>query len=242
MPAITASVGKRCANRAADVEIVQELLNRCIGRMSPLRPVRVSGFCDPRTLELIEEFQRRVLHDEQPDGRVEPDGRVMWALNAQVPAGEPTLDGVALPAPAAQALLAALKKVGLSTATITSASRTPAEQARVMYENCVKHGAAHGKALYGAAGDKVIDVYSRSKDKPKDEVIELMRKKIEELGPARVSRHLSSTHYVFDVDPASIPSTKHKAFVSALRAQKAVSKVLGPPADPAFHIEMPRKP
>lgn len=241
MASISASVGKRCSNRAADVEIVQELLNRCIGRMTPLRPVRVSGFCDARTIELIEEFQRRVLHDEQPDGRVEPGGRVMWTLNAQAPSATAVIEGIALPPPAAKVLEEVLAKLGLSGATVSSAVRTPADQARIMYENCVKHGAAHSKALYGAAGDKVIDVYIKHQDEARDVVIELMQKKIEELGPGRVSRHLSTTHYVFDVDPASIPPTKHSAFVAALRAHKAVSKVLGPPSDPAFHIEIPRK-
>src|SRR5512143_4255580 len=104
MASITASVGKRCSNQPADVELVQELLNRCIGRMTPLRPVRVSGFCDARTIELIEEFQRRVLHDEQPDGRVEPGGRVMWAPSASAPSTRPVCDGVELP-PVAAAVL-----------------------------------------------------------------------------------------------------------------------------------------
>jgi hypothetical protein len=45
------------------------------------------------------------------------------------------LQGIPLPDPAARILKDILKVAGLAAATVTSAHRTPADQARVMYEN-----------------------------------------------------------------------------------------------------------
>jgi hypothetical protein len=39
-----------------------------------------------------------------------------------------------------------------------------------------------------------------------------------------------------DVAPSSI--TNHQRFITALQQHKAVSKLLKPPSDPAFHIEI----
>jgi hypothetical protein len=52
--------------------------------------------------------------------------------------------------------------------------------------------------------------------------------------------HMSDTHYTFDVAPSSIPKEKHAAFVAAVLANKAVSKLIQPPKDPAFHLEIPK--
>ena len=46
--------------------------------------------------------------------------------------------------------------------------------------------------------------------------------------------HMSDTHYTFDVAPSSIPIAKHAAFVAAVLGNKAVSKLIQPPKDPAF--------
>jgi len=54
-----------------------------------------------------------------------------------------------------------------------------------------------------------------------------------------VSKHCSDTHYVFDVAPSSIADKR--AFVAAARSHEAVTRFLGPPLDPAYHIEIPRE-
>jgi hypothetical protein len=245
MAAINATVGRGGANRPDDVKTIQTLLNQNIAKLVPLMPVTVSGTCDPQTILMIEEFQRRVLLTSTPDGRVDPGGRTLKALSGagtapSTPDGEPTLEGNTLPAPAAKVLKEILKAAGLSRARVTSVSRTPAEQARVMYENCVSKGVQFNKNMYAAAGDKVVDVYAANKDKPRDTVIALMLAKILEVGPSKVSKHISDTHYTFDVAPSSIPSDKQAAFLSAIKAHKAVSNVIPPPTDPAFHIEIPK--
>jgi len=243
MPTISGSVGKGGANRDDDVRAVQGLLNQNIGKLVPLMPVIVTGKCDTQTILMIEEFQRRVLQLAIPDGRVDPEGHTISALMdaaGSAAATEPMLDGNALPGPVVKVFKEILKAAGLSRATVTSVSRTPADQARVMYENCVSKGAGFNKKLYASAGDKVVDVYAANKDKPCAAVIQLMLDKILELGPGKISKHISDTHYTFDVAPGSIPAAKHEAFLAAVKAHKAVSKVIPPPTDPAFHIEIPK--
>src|SRR5579859_4885830 len=156
------------------------------------------------------------------------------------PPEEPVLQGVPLPDPAAKILKDILKVAGLAGATVTSAHRTPAEQARVMYENCVSRGAAYNEALYCTAGDRVVDVFAANPGKPRDAVIQLMTEKILEIGPSSISMHMSDTHYTFDVAPSSIPEHQRAAFAAAVLGNKAVSKLIQPPKDPAFHIEVPK--
>jgi hypothetical protein len=153
---------------------------------------------------------------------------------------EPVLEGVPLPAPAAAILKDILKTAGIAGATVTSGYRTPAEQARVMYENCVSKGGAYNHALYCAAGDHVVDVFEANRSQPRATIIELMTEKILKIGPGSVSMHMSDTHYTFDVAPSSIPDGQHAAFVAAVLGNKAVSKLLRPPRDPAFHLEIPK--
>jgi len=153
---------------------------------------------------------------------------------------EAILQGIPLPDPAARILKDILRVARLAAATGTSAHRTPADQARVMYENCVSKGAAYNEALYCVAGDRVVEVFEASHDQPRDHVIQLMSEKILEIGPEKVSMHMSDTHYTFDVAPSSIPAAKHAAFVAAVLGNKAVSKLIQPPRDPAFHLEIPK--
>ena len=153
---------------------------------------------------------------------------------------EAILHGIPLPDPAALILKNILKVAGLAAATVTSAHRMPGDQARVMYENCVSQGAAYNEALYCVAGDQVVEVFKANHDQPRDRVIQLMTEKILEIGPEKVSMHMSDTHYTFDVAPSSIPVAKHAAFVAAVLGNKAVSRLIQPPRDPAFHIEIPK--
>ena len=243
MATISANVGKDATNSPEDVRTVQQLLNQNILRLAPLKPCAVSGICDSQTIALIEQFQRVVLGFTDPDGRVDPGGRTLTALQGITPptAGEPTIDGVALLSDApAKVLREILKAAGLSRATVTSGVRTPAEQARVMYENCLSKGPEFNLRLYAPPGQKVVQVFIDNRSKPRDPVIGLMLAKINELGPETVSKHCSTTHFVFDVAPSSIPEAKRADFEAAIRAHGAVSKLIPPPGDPAFHIEIPK--
>ncbi len=78
---ITQSVGREGINRAADVKIVQELINNNLKKLPALRPLDVDGKIGPLTIAAIEEFQRRVVGMAKPDGRVDPSGHTLGLLN-----------------------------------------------------------------------------------------------------------------------------------------------------------------
>lgn len=136
-----------------------------------------------------------------------------------------------------------MRAADLKSASISSTQRNPADQARVMYNNLEKYGVAAQKKLYAAAGDKVIDVYAKSKaaNKSADQIKADMERKIIELGPTSVSRHASDPKIlnVFDVDPSSIRN--RRGFEQAVRSDNRVTKFLVPPDDPGYHLEIPQK-
>lgn len=135
-----------------------------------------------------------------------------------------------------------LQKAGLTSATISSTARTPADQARVMFNNIVGTSVARQKQLYAAAGDLVIDEYVKAKKAGKTpvEIKAAMEAKIIELGPTKVSHHAADPNVlcVFDVAPSSI--AKKAAFEKAVKADKRVKKFITPPLDPGYHLEIPQ--
>ena len=136
-----------------------------------------------------------------------------------------------------------LSHAGLDECLITSTSRTPADQARIMFNNIEAHGVAAQKALY-AAGDQVIDVYvaKKSAGKTATQIKAAMEAKIKAIGPEKVSHHCADPTKlnVTDVAPASI-ADKH-AFENAVnvaRSSGKVSRFITPNnGDPAYHIEI----
>lgn len=135
-----------------------------------------------------------------------------------------------------------LQAAGLTSALITSTARTPAEQARVMFNNIMASSVLKQKRLYAAAGDAVIDEYVKAKKAGRTpiEIKAAMEAKIIALGPTKVSHHAADPNVlcVFDVAPSSI--AKKAAFEKAVRADKRVKKFIVPPLDPAYHLEIPQ--
>lgn len=88
MTTITAPVGRRGSlaqqveiNRAGDVSSVQMLLNHHAQSSGLAHPLPVTGVCDEATLRGIETFQRQAVGLRHPDGRVDPGGRTLAALD-----------------------------------------------------------------------------------------------------------------------------------------------------------------
>lgn len=81
MRLIVNSVGNGGANVASDVRVVQELLNRCISYLIPVRQLKVDGDCGPITIGVILEFQRRVMGLRSPRGRIHPGQSAIRKLN-----------------------------------------------------------------------------------------------------------------------------------------------------------------
>jgi hypothetical protein len=135
-----------------------------------------------------------------------------------------------------------MRAAGLSDLLVSSTQRTPMEQARVMFDNCERHGAEAQKKLYGRYGDQVIEVYVAGKaaGRAADRIVADMRDKIVDLGPANVSRHTADPRVlaVIDVAPSSVRDKA--AFERAVKADQRVSTFLVPPTDPAYHLEIPQ--
>jgi len=138
-----------------------------------------------------------------------------------------------------------LRAAGLRKATITSTARTATDQARAMYQNLVTQGVDKQRALYGPAGDRVIDVYEQLRDagKPAQEIRDGMRDAILAIGPSKVSRHCGDPAVlnVFDVGPRSLgDDTARRAFNDAAKAEegKRVAKYIPYPKDPGNHFEI----
>jgi predicted S18 family serine protease len=135
-----------------------------------------------------------------------------------------------------------LQAAGLNSAVISSTARTPADQARVMFNNLESTSVAAQKKLYAAAGDAVIDEYVKAKSAKKtpNEIKAAMEAKIIAIGPTKVSHHASDPNIlcVFDVAPSSI--AKKAAFEKAVRADKRVKQFFKPPLDPGYHLEIPQ--
>jgi hypothetical protein len=134
-----------------------------------------------------------------------------------------------------------LDSAGLSDATITRTTSSPADQARIMY-NQLEAGTI---STYTAYGQQVIDVYNREKQAglPPSQIEADMLAKINALGPYNVSHHIGdpSKLNVVDIDPKSIANKT--AFINAVNAATdagLISKFLQPPHDPAYHIEIPQ--
>jgi hypothetical protein len=141
-----------------------------------------------------------------------------------------------------QVLTDILRAAGLSKVIVSSTSRLPADQARVMYANLESQGVAAQLKLYKEPGRKVIEVYRQGKLAGKDAatIKKLMTDEIVRLGPTTVSRHASDPKIlnVFDVAPSSV--AKRPEFEAAVRAETRVAKFLLPPNDPGYHLEIPQ--
>lgn len=136
-----------------------------------------------------------------------------------------------------------LKAAGIFSVTITSTQRTAKDQARVMYQNLVTHGVASQLALYGPNGDKVINLFAKRKSEGANEttIKAEMEALITTIGPDKVSKHCADPKKlnVLDIDPAAI-APKSQAFIQAVSNEKRISRLLLPPNDPAYHVEIPQ--
>ena len=83
-----AAVGPQCPNQRDDVETVQRLLNLCAadGRVQIEEgTLKTDGAFGQKTFNAIMAFQRSVLGEPAPSGRVEPGGQVMTSLCESLP-------------------------------------------------------------------------------------------------------------------------------------------------------------
>lgn len=96
---IRGSVGAGGMNGHGDVTAIQNQLNAQMN--SPRVKLVVDGRCGPKTRGMIVDFQSGVLGVPRPDGRVDPNGRTLAALND--PASEGKWARMSMPPPGAGA-------------------------------------------------------------------------------------------------------------------------------------------
>ncbi|MCE9108483.1 hypothetical protein, partial [Bacteroides pyogenes] len=91
---------------------------------------------------------------------------------------------------------------------ITSTSRSPYDQARIMYENISNTSVSAQKKIYGSTGDQVIDAYNPKLTR--EENISAMESKIRDIGASKVSKHCAdpSVKNVLDISASSIDDPK----------------------------------
>lgn len=83
MAGLRGSVGRGGVNQRPDVVEVQNLLNRHQSALALARPLEPDGICGQMTIAAILAFQSRVQRMALPDGRVDPGGQTLQALQGQ---------------------------------------------------------------------------------------------------------------------------------------------------------------
>jgi hypothetical protein len=140
---------------------------------------------------------------------------------------------------------------GITSFTITSAARTPHDQARVMFNNLERGN----RIDYREPGREVVSIYDTEKANgtPDDQIKQKMEDKIKNLYPRLVSRHTVEPTFVNVIDIAPntiIPNNKSKFLEEILDentgpdSDKLLSQFLGPGVDrgndPAYHLVIPQ--
>lgn len=188
---------------------------------------------------------------DRPGGAAGRPGTPRAAMCPPTVAFGPNANKTVVSALTLEVLTDCLTAASVDGCRITSTSRTPADQARVMYRNLLVHGVGHQRALYAAPGDAVIAAYERAggRNGRRPDVLQAMEAEIRRQGPSRVSRHCAdpTVMNVVDVAPSSIPDAREPSFIDAVEravADGRVSKFLGPhnSSDPAYHLEVPQEP
>lgn len=146
-----------------------------------------------------------------------------------------------------------LRASGQPAATITSTTRSPADQARAMFQNLVNQAhsisdnVANQHALYGPAGDAVIDVFEQQiAGLNYQQVIErqgtiraAMEREIITQGPGNISRHCAdpAQRNVVDVGSGVFNANNVRLFIDAVRGR--VNRFLDERnSNGCFHIEI----
>lgn len=111
---IQSSVGISGRNQSSDVRTVQDLLNRQGNTRYSYGRITVDGICGPQTTGAISNYQRTVVGFSSPDGRVDPGGQTITALerNASGSAGAPSSSSHDRPPPPAPQIRLSIKHGG----------------------------------------------------------------------------------------------------------------------------------
>ena len=96
------SVGQGGRNELSDVRAIQQQLNGHL--MAPRQGLTVDGRSGPKTVGMIRDFQSGVVGLRSPDGRVDPNGKTLAALNDPASKGKWARMSIGAPATTAASL------------------------------------------------------------------------------------------------------------------------------------------
>ena len=131
-------------------------------------------------------------------------------------------------------LVDAMNKSKNNSILITSGTRTPEDQARIMKNNVDIHGMESQKSLYKAPGQQVLDYYADQ---------EAMTDEIYRLCPSNISKHCGDPNKmnVLDISPTNGGITNPRGIANELKNDSRVDKVLSPYyncGEKAIHVEI----
>lgn len=162
-------------------------------------------------------------------------------------------------------LTSIMTEAEVHTVWITSTYRDASDQARAMVQNLESRadngrGVKGQRALYGRKpGSGIIDLYERERAAVADaerrgidtglrskfalqrHLLEVVERRISQIGPEKVSHHsgLQAILNVFDVDPASMRPHNGTAFLKAAHNDPRVTRLITPPDDLRFTSRLP---
>ncbi len=139
-----------------------------------------------------------------------------------------------------------LRAAGQPSGSIASTARTPADQARVMFNNCLNNGAQSQLNTYLPPGQAVIRVYidmtagmTNAEIRANAASIRAaMEAEINRQGPTNVSKHCAdpATRCVVDFSYDIFNSSNRPLFVASV--QPRVSTFLPEPDNHCYHLEL----
>ena len=136
------------------------------------------------------------------------------------------------------------KNSNYTRVVISSTARTPRRQAEIMYNNIITKGLQEQRNTYKQPGQRVLDVYEIQKKagKNKDEIIQAMTNKINELGASNVSKHCADFNVVnvVDIPHSSLGAnkTKFKTETQKLQNEGKITQILD--ENGCYHIVIPQ--
>lgn len=136
------------------------------------------------------------------------------------------------------------KNSNYTRVVISSTARTPRWQAEIMYNNIIANGLQKQRDTYKQPGQRVLDVYEIQKKagKSKEEIIQTMTNKINDLGASSVSTHCADFNIVNVVDiPHSslgVNKTDFKSQAQKLQREGKITQILD--ENGCYHIIIPQ--
>lgn len=153
--------------------------------------------------------------------------------------------GNSIPAAAKELVQDVLRETNNATATITSTTRSPADQASEILTIYRRDGLQAALRLYGSAGDTVINFYDANKQLSRAELISGGTRRVRQFIRTAGNNRTQLMHVTpvvattFDIAPSSISNVDQ--IVRILRRIPDVRRVIAPGgAERALHIEINR--